>query len=49
MKIFGVEIDTTGMTLEDLKDLIETLQQLTANLEYHYKMQLIAQHRHPSY
>lgn len=47
MKVFGTEVNTSTMSIEELKEARAKVQELLSNIDYQIKTRSITEHRHP--
>ncbi len=48
MKVFGIEVDTSCMSIEDLKDTREMLQEIIEHLDFLIKSRQMIEHKYGS-
>ena len=47
MKVFGTEVNTSTMSIEELKEKRKKVQELLSKLDHQIKIRTIIKHRHP--
>ena len=48
MKVFGTEVNTSTMSIEELKEKRKEVQKLLSQLDHQIKIQTMIKHRHLS-
>lgn len=47
MKVFGTEVNTSTMSIEELKEARKKAQELLSQIDYQIKIRSILKHKHP--